>query len=108
MKEVKEKKSARKKADDLIEKYNQRVNREVGSVVNGDPEYYYVHVGENSKTQMTVQKLLDRGYELETDESVHKHGFVGGYLYKIPKEYAEHLLKERAKKLKTLPQRRMR
>ena len=90
--------TADKKAEALIEKYNQRVNREIGSVVNGDPDMYYVHVGENSKTRMTIQKLIDKGYELETDPKVVKHGYIGGSLYKIPKKFADHLLGERAKK----------
>ena len=99
------KKSAKAKTDDLIEKYKNRSNREIGSVVNGDPDFLYVHVGDNSKTKMTVQKLLDVGYELETDPSVVKHGFLGGSLYKIPKEFADHLMKERGKKFRQ-PRRR--
>jgi hypothetical protein len=99
------KKSTEKKASDLIEKYKSRSQREIGSVVNGDPDFLYVHVGDNSKTRMTVQKLIDLGYELETDPAVVKHGFLGGNLYKIPKEFAAHLMNERGKRLGTLKRR---
>lgn len=101
------KETTEQKADDLIEQYKKKVKREIGSVVNGDPEFYYVHVGNNSPDNMTVQRLIDRGYELETDPKVHKFGFIGGVLYKIPKKYAEHLLNERHAKFRQSPRRRM-
>tara|TARA_R100001163_G_C5040548_1_gene178776 strand:+ start:709 stop:1056 length:348 start_codon:yes stop_codon:yes gene_type:complete len=95
-------KASKKKSltDSLIEKYNNKTEREIGSVVNGDPDMVYVHVGDNIKTQQTVQKLIDVGYQKEEDPNVVKTGYIGGNLYKIPKDFSEFLKAKRSEKIK--------
>ena len=77
----------KKKAQALIDKYKSTQNRETGSLVGGEPDlYHYYHVGETSTSADTIQKLLDRGYEEETDKSIRFVGLVGGRIFRIPKE----------------------
>ena len=87
-----------KKSKALIEKYNSRQSREVGSVIGGDPLYHYTWVGETSKTQDVVQRLLDLGYEEEPDSGVRFSGIVGGRVFRIPLEVKEFYRSEREKR----------
>lgn len=93
----------KKKAQDLIDKYKSTQNRETGSLVGGEPDlYHYYHVGETSTSADTIQKLLDRGYEEETDKSVRFVGLVGGRIFRIPKEVKKFFMAERAKKFRKM------
>ena len=93
----------KKKAQDLIDKYKSTQNRETGSLVGGEPDlYHYYHVGETSTSADTIQKLLDRGYEEETDKSIRFVGLVGGRIFRIPKEVKEFFMAERAKKFRKM------
>lgn len=88
-----------KKSKALIEKYKSTQSRETGSLVGGEPDlYHYYHVGETSTSADTIQKLLDRGYEEETDKSVRFVGLVGGRIFRIPLEVKEFYRAERAKR----------
>ena len=93
----------KKKAQALIDKYKSTQNRETGSIVGGEPDlYHYYHVGETSTSADTIQKLLDRGYEEETDKSIRFVGLVGGRIFRIPKEVKEFFMAERAKKFRKM------
>lgn len=93
----------KKKAQALIDKYKSTQNRETGSLVGGEPDlYHYYHVGETSTSADTIQKLLDRGYEEETDKSVRFVGLVGGRIFRIPKEVKKFFMAERAKKFRKM------
>ena len=88
-----------KKSKALIEKYKSTQSRETGSLVGGEPDlYHYYHVGETSTSADTIQKLLDRGYEEETDKSVRFVGLVGGRIFRIPLEVKKFYRAERAKR----------